>query len=88
MANPYEGEMLQPTGFEVPNLDISIRDESGSTEQPPIDPIVEETPPASTLISFLLLVLSLPVEETPKQLLRTGIKLSSDDLSEYSCMFN
>ncbi len=44
MANPYEENTLETTGFEVPNLDISIRDASSSTEQeqPPIDPTVEE----------------------------------------------
>ncbi len=64
MANPYEGEMLQPTGFEVPNLDISIRDASGSTEQPPIDPIVEETPPA---VEEETQVASLPLETETQQ---------------------
>ena len=46
MVNPYEETSLETSGFEVPNLDISIRDASRSTEQeqPPIDPTIEQAP--------------------------------------------
>ena len=44
MANPYEENILQTTGFEVPNIDITLTDEStDSTEQQTVDPVEPDT---------------------------------------------
>ena len=49
MANPYGENSLEVSGFEVPNIDISLTEDTGSTEQN-IEPTEEQVQPDTSIV--------------------------------------